>query len=263
MALFAFRLDELHVLKKRGNIPDSDIVTFSVLVNKVERGGGAGYFPALADNSVTPTSAVPMTTRRGIALDWIIGPFDLQPDDAVEVMYSATNVSDGELTDVDAQKLQLKIMDTILTAGLAAFGGPVGGAVAVALKAIGDPFARFLGWQAQGPCNGLVLADSVAFTGAALGRLGFGPVSVHNSSNSLLNATEFAVTRSYTDEATHDTSICGEVARTEMTFSVIQVSDPISTAFYAKRRKGPVGSLASLRPEDSVVAVKALLGFVP
>ncbi|EEW26859.1 hypothetical protein [Rhodobacter ferrooxidans] len=263
MALYAFRLDLLHVLVKRGKLTDSDVVTFAVLVNKVERGAGAGLFPALADNTQVPTAAVAMTSRRGAALNWIIGPFELEPDDAVDVIFTATNTSDSQISDQDAERLQLKIMDEILTTAIGAIGGPIGAALGFALGSVTDPVAKFLGWEPRGPCNGLVLADSVAFSGAALGRLGFGPVTVHNSFNSLPNATEFSMTKDYTDAANHDTEICGEVARTEMTFSVLALAPPISTAFYAKRRKSPVGSLAGLRPGGDPVGVKSLLGILP
>lgn len=263
MALFAFRLDMLHVLVKRGVLTDSDVVTFAVLVNKRERGAGAGLFPALANGSQVPTAAVTMTSRRGSALKWIIGPFELQPDDVVDVIYTVTNTSDSQISDQDAERLQLKIMDVILITAIGAIGGPIGAAVGTVLGAITDPVATFLGWEPRGPCNGLVLADSLAFTGAALGQLDFGPASVTNSFNSLPHAMEFSMTKAYTDEATHNTEICGEVARTEMVVSVLSVAPPISAAFYAGRRKPPAGSLAGLRPGDEPAGVKSLLGILP
>ena len=88
------------------------------------------------------------------------------------------------------------------------------------LDNIGDPVGKFLGFAPQGPCNGLVFSDTVEFTGAGLATLPFLPDS---SFHSLPQATAASFTRPYDDSATHDSSVCGEIAHTEITFSVLQV----------------------------------------
>lgn len=264
MSFFAFRLDTLTVVHRRGILTDTDIVTFGIRVNQADRGYGSGIFPALANGSVTPAAAIQPGVRQGMGRDWIIGPFEFERDDAVEVIYTATNTSDRQLSDIDAERAQLKIMDLILTTAVGAIGGPVGAAIGAALGAVTDPVARLLGWEPQGPCNGLILADAVAFTGGGLGQLPFAPPTVSNSFNTLPNAQETSITRSYNDTATHDSNVCGGIAEYQVTFSVLEVAPPLSTAFYAGRRSpsgGSFKSFASLRPGGDSVGIKTLLGI--
>ncbi|MEZ5859599.1 MAG: hypothetical protein R3D28_11580 [Geminicoccaceae bacterium] len=70
-------------------------------------------------------------------------------------IYTATNTSDSQLSDIDAERAQLKIMDLILTTAVGAIGGPSARRSA-RRWAVTDLQAQFLGWEPRGPCNGLI-----------------------------------------------------------------------------------------------------------
>jgi len=262
----------------RGKISDNDIVTFSVFVNQVDRGHGAGFFTGMAGASPgfpsgTPAAAVTPNTRSGMSKDWIVGPLEIAPGDIIHVVYSGSNTSDSELDLSGQAELQLKILDTITSAAVGAVGGVVGSAVATVLGLIGDPVGKFLGFSPQGPCNGLVFSDAVEFSGAGLDSLAFHPPTVSHSYVSLPNATEFSFTRPYTDEASHDTGICGEVAHYEITFSVLRVPF-ISVRYYARRlfpkhwegemiRPDFSQGLRQLAPPGAAVSIRSLLQLRP
>jgi hypothetical protein len=89
--------------------------------------------------------------------------------------------------------------------------------VGAALGILGDPIGKLLGVSKQFPCNGNVFSDAVPFTGSGLGRLPFTPTGF------LPQAEIFSFQRSYTDEATHNTDICGHIAETDVTFSVLRL----------------------------------------
>ena len=55
MGFYIFRFETVHIKRKRGNIPDDDAITFTVMVNQMDRGHGAGFFPAMVDGSVANT----------------------------------------------------------------------------------------------------------------------------------------------------------------------------------------------------------------
>ena len=61
MPFFAFRLDNIHVRYQRGQLIDNDLVTFSVLVNQIERGASAGVFNGMPTGSDNPARAVTPT----------------------------------------------------------------------------------------------------------------------------------------------------------------------------------------------------------
>ena len=221
MAFYAFKLTQLRINRQRGRIPDNDIVTFTVLVNQSERGGGGGLFPDLATGSVVPAVAVTANTHRGaMSSDWIVGPLELAPGDVVNIVYSGTNVSDSELDLGKQSQIEIKILDSILSGAVGAIGGPVGSAVGAVLGLIGDPVTTILGFHPQGPCNGLVFSDTLTFTGDELTRLTYGELQ---SGAALPNAVASSFTKSYTDEATHDKSTCGAIALTDVTVSVLRV----------------------------------------
>jgi hypothetical protein len=232
MSFYAFRLDTIHVLNPRGKIPDNDIVTFTVFVNQLDRGHGGGFFPAMAAGAVVPAAAVTPTTRSGMGLDWIIGPLEIAPGDVVTIAYSGFNTSDSELDLSGQDELILKTLDVIVSAAAGAPGGLVGSAVTTALGFIGDPVGKFIGFKKQGPCNGLVFSDTITFGGAGLDALSFRPpLPVHQN---LPDASEVSFARAYTDETTHNSDICGEIAHSEITFSVLLLPF-ISVTYYASR----------------------------
>jgi hypothetical protein len=268
MTFYAFRLDTITVKNPRGKISDNDIVTFSVFVNQIERGRGAGYFPAMTGASPgfptgTPAAAVTPDIRQGMTSDWIIGPLDIAPGDTIHVVYSGINTSDSQV-DLDAQKkaqIEIKILDGITSAAIGAIGGPVGSAITTALGLIGDPVGKFLGFAPQGPCNGTVFSDAVEFSGSGLDSFAFQlPAGMHGL-HSPPYASEMSFTRSYTDEATHDTTVCGEIAHTDIAFSVIQLS-AISTRYWSTQLfpGTNVGQgLKQLSPTDNIVSMRSLL----
>src|SRR5919197_3150301 len=109
MPFYAFRLDSVHVLNPRGKIPDNDVVTFSVFVNQIDRGHGAGFFPALAAGAVIPATAVTPNTRSGMSNDWIVGPLEIAPGDLIHVIYTGFNTSDSELDLSGQAEIEIKI----------------------------------------------------------------------------------------------------------------------------------------------------------
>jgi hypothetical protein len=234
MSFFAFCLNTITVDNMRGKIPDNDVVTFSVMVNQGDRGHGAALFPDLAAGAVIPARAVAPNNRANISADWVVGPLELAADDLVSIVYTGNNTSDTELGLETQQQdqIEIKILNLIAGAATGAVGGLVGSAVTAALGVVGDPVSKFLGYEVQGPCNGLVFEDTIEFTGHGLASLPFGPLDASHAS--LPGATEVSFTRTYTDEASHNTSVCGAIAKTEITFSVLQVTT-ISVRFYAKR----------------------------
>ena len=225
MPFYAFRLDTINVQNPRGKIPDNDVVTFSVLVNQIDRGHGAGFFTDLGAGSVIGAAAVPPNNRLNIGADWIVGPLELAPSDGISIVYSGMNTSDSDLISLDAEqqdKIELKILDTIMSvaaggigAGVAAaeaIGTAVSSAITGALGAIGDPVGTILGYSPQGPCNGLVFSDSLPFTGGGLANLQYQP---DTSFHPLPPAVAVSFTRGYDDSATHS-AVCGEVAHTRL-----------------------------------------------
>jgi hypothetical protein len=107
----------------------------------------------------------------------------------------------------------------------------------------------------------VVLAGSVDFTGAALARLEYtdrpslppaGPACRTSS-----------ITRHYDDQLTHDTSTCGAVAQTDLTFTVLQVERAVSVRAYAARR-GVTGAQLSVRrlpPNAGPTSLRQLVGL--
>jgi hypothetical protein len=253
---YAFRFDEIDVNNPRGKIPDNDIVTFSIFVNQVERGRGAGMFPAMAAGSkATAAGGVAPTTRTGISWHWIIGPMEIAPGDGISVVYSGMNTSDDELDLSQQAEIELKVLDAIVSGVVGAAGlGAIGSAVAGVLGVIGDPVGKFLGFHKEGPCNGLVFSDSVQFTGDGLSNLKYGPPEFA----SMPHATEVSFTREYTDETTHNSDICGETAHTSIKFSVLQLPY-VSIQDYAREFGVASNQLLSKPPEAGTISVRSRL----
>ena len=60
---------------------------------------------------------------------WEIGPLEIAPGDLVKVFYTGTNTSDTDLTSLDTEtrdKIEIKILDTIFSAGAGALVAPLG-----------------------------------------------------------------------------------------------------------------------------------------
>lgn len=233
MSFYLFRLDLIDVLHRRGVIPDDDVVTFSILVNQVDRGHGTGLFPDMVAGEPIPASAVPVGNRLNIDSSWTIGPLAIDPGDSVHVVYTGTNISDNQLVSLstkDQDALEIRLLDAVAAAALTAAAtlGAVAAAIASGLSAIGDPVGKFLGITPQGPCNGPVFSDAVQFSGSGLDNLGL-------SSPSAGGLPSLAFTQTHDDAPTHDTSICGPIAETNITFSVIRQA-VISTMTLLEKR---------------------------
>ena len=191
MSFYIFRLDKLHFKHKRGNIPDSDIITFSILVNQVDRGHGTGHIPSITTNLVASLTedrtenglvAYPAENRLNMSQLWEVGPLEIAPGDDVQIVYTGTNISDEQLVSLDTQmqdEITLKLLSAVTAAAVAALTGGiglVGQGIAAALGAIGDPVRSFLGYEPQGPCNGPVFSGAVPFSGSGLDNLAMAPV---------------------------------------------------------------------------------------
>jgi len=236
MPFYAFRLDNIDVKYQRGKIPDQDVVTFNVFSNKIDRGYGAAVYNDLVSGANIPAAAVAPKTSANMTTQWIVSPMEIAPADVVTIVYSGTNVSDWQLGTAAEQRqdqIEIQLLDKVTVAVLNATGvgavvSVLGGLITSAL----DPIGRLLGFQSQGPCNGLVFSDAVSFTGAEIAALRFGPPdSQQHLYNSWPDSLEASFTRSYTDEATHNTNICGHIAETDVTFSVLQVA-AVSVKYY-------------------------------
>jgi hypothetical protein len=198
---------------------------------------------------------------------WAVGPLEIAPGDSVHVVYSGINTSDSglaSLTTQDQDKIQIRVLGTIATAALTGGLGLVGDVISSALSAIGDPIVKILGYEPQGPCNGLVFSDAVQFSGSGLDSLAMAPLRAGDYPG-------MTFTRPYTDEATHNTEICGEIALTDVTFSVLRVPF-ISVRHWVPLRlersvwQRPVflnEGLRKLGQPGTTISIKSLLGVLP
>jgi hypothetical protein len=231
MSFYMFRLERIHAITIRGRIPDNDIITFSVIVNQVERGRGAALFPDVgAGASFRPFPVLPRNGRN-IDSEWNIGPFEIAPGDLVAVAYTGTNTSDDHNITLDTalqDKIEIKILDTILTSAVGGLGSVAGGVGAALgsviggiLGVIGDPVGTILGFQPQGPCNGVVFAGARDFTGAGLDATPMNPLPGLGDSETLpgISLTSDVLT----DTATHDTAKCGHPAETTVTIKIFRL----------------------------------------
>jgi hypothetical protein len=213
MAFYAFVFGSMTVKFQRGQIPDNDIVTFSIFVNQVDHGHTVGTFNDLVTGATVPGDPMFFLDRMGF---WTIGPLRINDGDGVDVIYTGTNVSD--LPPDTQGQLEVKLLDVVLGAVVGAAGlGAIGSAIGSALNFLGDPVGKLLGVRPQGPCNGPVFHDAVFFPGSGLAALPYEQLDALAGPD--YRGSSF--TRSYTDEETHDSTICGHIAETDVTFGVM------------------------------------------
>jgi len=278
MSFYEFRFEKFHAIHKRGNIPDSDLVTFTVMINQIDRGHGSALFNVVTTNSVQSTDDVSADTpmypaypaRNALNMDvgWTTGPFETAPNDEVVVIYSGTNTSDSSLASLpnqDQDELELKILNAIAKKGVAVvlgagIGEELGSAFSEAFKEIfEDPIGDLIGYSRQGPCNGPVFSDARRLTGAELDNLNVGPLA---SDIGPYRYPGVRFTNHYTDEATHDSDVCGNVAETDVTYSLFRLPY-VSVKDLMSRRFGGRTSLRSIRETESAFSVKRALGISP
>jgi hypothetical protein len=229
MSFYMFRLERIHAITIRGRIPDDDIITFTVLVNQLERGRGAALFPAIGAGASFSPFAVPPRNGKNIDREWNIGPFQVAPGDLISVAYTGTNTSDDHSIALDTEKqdkIEIKILDTILTTATGGVGGLLGSAIGAVFGLISDPVGTILGFRPQGPCNGVVFAEGRDFTGAGLDNTPMQPLSQVADLDTPLPPKWPGISLTsdvLTDAATHDTAKCGHVAETTITMSVFRL----------------------------------------
>lgn len=253
MAYFGFRLDELHCIYQRGKKMDSDIVTLAVTVNNEPRGAIVGRFNIESGARVpAPAVAPDIRGKFGLALGgWIVGPIVVETGDLVEVRYSGVNVSDTPpASDDEAAKIELPLLGALYGAAVGELAGPLGSALAGLAGGFTNIIEKALGY-APASCNGTVFVDIQQFSSDGLTRLPY-------NDNPGLECGVASFTNAYDDSATHDTSQCGHIAQTEVTYSVLKW-DRLSTRYFrqfywphADLRKGlrqlvPGGAATSLR----------------
>ena len=146
-------------------------------------------------------------------------------------------------------------------------GGLLGGLDVERVIPLGD----LIGYQRQGPCNGPVFADAVPFHGSDLDHLPVEPLSYTYFPGTPYPETrtsEFPgmrLTRYCTDQATHDTDVCGAIAETDVTFSVCRLPY-ISVTTWAHRRfpsQSLRTGLRKLGKANTTISIKSLLGVRP
>ena len=291
MSFYIFRLEKMHVTEKRGNIPDDDVVTFAVIINQLDRGHASGLFYSMVPHTVASTDdrvapanwmlAYPARNRLNSSELWAVGPLEIIPSDDVAIVYTGTNVSDSNLASLGTQKqdeLEIKIADVVFKkfVGLVVAGFGFGDDIASALsegfnKAFADPVGEFIGYKRQGPCNGPVFVGAERFQGRDLDQLMVAPLTytLYPDTPYPKNVTSeypgIRFTHTYTDAASHDTSICGKIAVTDITFSVLRVPSVSLRHWVPVRFPGAYLSagLRKLGPPAASFSVKSLLGVRP
>jgi hypothetical protein len=265
MAFYVFRLAEIHVISTRDLRQDDDIVTFAVLVNEVTRGRASALFTAMVAGASLAPSVLPPRNGKNINRQWDVGPFQIAAGDAVKVIYSSTNIHDNANITLETEqqdKIELKILDEIVTVAAGAVGGPIGAVLGAALGAITDPVGTLLGFERPVRCNGLVFSEVKLFTGEGLDRLSMAPLSPTVNHPAPPKWPAAAFTDVLTDAATHDTTTCGDVASTEVTLHVFRLPFvSVRRLFTERNNLSPSNGLRQANPQGEV-SLKARLGIV-
>jgi hypothetical protein len=243
---YTFQLSRIHCIQNRSAQPnDIDILTFGVLLNKRDQGHGAAVVPIFRGDSYNPDEINESSTENGygstfladhMARSWMIGPTEVRDGDDIDIVVTGTNTSDSQLPTADQQKIEemeLKAISVYYSWLLGQFAsslglsviaeyigsliGQAGGAIASFLA---DPVGKLLGWEPQGPCNGLVFGgdkDKISLSSRDIEALDWatdptpwptGPVDMA------------VITHSYDDSATHPAEHCGAIAQTEVDVTI-------------------------------------------
>jgi hypothetical protein len=260
MTRYAFMLSHLEIGETRGKQNTDDyLVTFSVTINDQVRGAGSGRFEVLARGA---TAYPPRPDRRErMTRGWVLGPFELEPDDHVVLTVSGTNIGDSEhrINQEESEKMQMKLLESVVSAGIGLFTGVIGAGVAGALSHFLTPVSKLLGWEAPERCNGLVFGEQIELTVPRVQRLNF---SEDRPNTQVRVAT---IVRDYTDEATHDTEACGAIARTRVVMKVREEYGPVQVKIQAIAQNQSIDisqGLLQIAPTTEPVSLKQLLNLV-
>ena len=256
MTFYAFSLDVIDTVFQRGQIDDVDIITFQILVNQQVRAQASGSGVGITGLSNPMSTSVIDQSSGPVVLGgidpgpfgWLAGPLSLAPGDSVRIIYSGTNTSDSQLEDFQKTKIELGILDALLTAGISTVAGDLASKINQTLGSIiSDPVGTILGIKPEGPCNGPVFGDGIDFPGESLANLPFDQEASDNfvpdgglALPDGARATVFMKpdTGTYTDEATHNTTICGHVAETKVGFTIYRLDRGVSLRAYGGKRFG-------------------------
>lgn len=242
MNRYAFVLSQLEIGETRGKQNTDDyLVTWSVKINEQHRGSGSGRFEVLTKGAVVP--AIRADTRDRMSGGWTLGPFELEPEDTVVLTVTGTNIGDSEFRiDQEAsEKLQIKMLEGVLSAAAGALTGIAGTVVTGLLSWVTNPVSTLLGWEAPERCNGLVFAGEIPFSLEQLEQLDY------PEDRTLTQVRVATITRDYTDEATHDTAACGAIARTRVYVSIHEEYGPLSVKSQAIRANQTIDVRRGLR----------------
>jgi hypothetical protein len=124
--------------------------------------------------------------------------------------------------------------------------GEAGGAIASFLA---DPVGKLLGWEPQGPCNGLVFGDKISLPSRAIEALDWAPDPTRWTSGPVEMAV---ITHSYDDSATHPAEHCGATAQTEVDVTIRRAS---TWSMRKQNWQGPLGSVRQKYPGDPSLKV--------
>lgn len=289
MSFYIFRFEKLSVKHKRGNVPDDDVVTFAIMINQLDRGHATGCFPAMVANTVVTTDDIAYpegwlafparNATPNTSVLWQVGPLETDPGDDVSVVYTGFNTSDSNLSTLGTQaqdELEIKILNIVAKkfVGLilgAGFGDDIGSALSEAFNEyFEDPIGELIGYKRQGPCNGPVFVGAERFHGSDLDGLMLAPLSytlypgTPYPKNVVSEFPGIRLTFTYTDEASHDTNVCGHIAETDVTFSICRVPF-ISLRTWVPRRFPYPDLSAGLRRlgPPGAFSIKSLLGITP
>jgi len=219
MPYYGFRLDQINSIYQRGKIMDSDIVTFAVTVNNEEHGAIVGRFNMSSGAQVPADVVTPdIPGKFGANLGgWVVGPIFVQDGDLVNLKYSGVNVSDSPpASDDEVAKYELPLLGAMYGAAAGELFGGIASAAAGLAGGFTGIVEKLLGYP-NPSCNGVVFVDVLTYSAEALSRVAYG------DSMGLFSACAF--TKSYDDSATHDTSQCGHIAQTEITYSILNFGD--------------------------------------
>ena len=276
---YSFELSRIHCIEPRSRgANDIDLITFGVLLNQRDQGHGAVIVPVYRGSSMTPAELMEEsrsngygTTFSGVHMgrDWMIGPTEVRDGDGVGMLFTGTNTNDSQLPTADQQKMDRMVLDAYniyyswlagefvsglgLTVISEFVGSTIGGAGSAIASFLADPVGTLLGYEPQGPCNGLAFGDNLSRSSRDLESLEWAPDPYEWATGPV----EMAVmTQSYDDSATHPSKNCGATAHTEIEITVRRSQ---TWSMRRQNRRNPVTSVRQMYP--SAAGLKAAAGI--